>query len=223
MVGVTTDGTGAILGSDRIAFADLSIVIRRLHEVASAMLAVPMECASLRINRKGALVHRRLLERPDVLLRIELVQAVHDLPILGAPQAGPLALGDLYPPHAIGTANLVNVRRNAGCRRGSDRPFRSASTLSRIASRSCASYEVHRKNSATIRAARMIDAAPGCESGRRMLPSASPRISPCRGNTQGTCSDSPGGEGFAPARGCACGMSVPERTTLRASQLIESR
>jgi len=39
MVGPTQDGTGATLGPNRIGFTDLRIVIRRLHEVASAMLS----------------------------------------------------------------------------------------------------------------------------------------------------------------------------------------
>jgi hypothetical protein len=50
MIGPTADGSAATLGSDRIAFADLSIVIRRLHEIASATLAVPMGFASLAAN-----------------------------------------------------------------------------------------------------------------------------------------------------------------------------
>jgi hypothetical protein len=46
MVGPTQDGTAATLGSNRIAFADLRIVIRRQHEFAAALLSVPMEFAN---------------------------------------------------------------------------------------------------------------------------------------------------------------------------------
>jgi len=46
MVGATVDGRAAILGPNRIAFADVCIVIRRFHEIAKAMLEVPMEFAN---------------------------------------------------------------------------------------------------------------------------------------------------------------------------------
>lgn len=46
MVGATVDGRAAILGPNRIAFTDVCIVIRRLHEIAKAMLSVPMEFAN---------------------------------------------------------------------------------------------------------------------------------------------------------------------------------
>lgn len=46
MVGATVDGSAAILGPNRIAFADICIVIRRLHEIAKAMMSIPMEFAN---------------------------------------------------------------------------------------------------------------------------------------------------------------------------------
>jgi hypothetical protein len=56
MLAPTVDGSSATLGSNRIAFADLKILLRRLHDVASTMLSVPMEFANLPIsplNGKG--------------------------------------------------------------------------------------------------------------------------------------------------------------------------
>jgi hypothetical protein len=46
MVGATQDGSAATIGSNRIAFADLRIVIWRMHKIAAAMLSAPMEFAS---------------------------------------------------------------------------------------------------------------------------------------------------------------------------------
>lgn len=42
MVGISRDGAGACLGPNTIAFSDLCVVIRRLHEVALVILAQPL-------------------------------------------------------------------------------------------------------------------------------------------------------------------------------------
>lgn len=50
MVGATVDGSAAALGANRIAFADLRVVLLRLHEIASALLAVPMGFAKATVR-----------------------------------------------------------------------------------------------------------------------------------------------------------------------------